>query len=296
MSDELARALRELAAQHETPPRLDAARVRDLARRRSRRRRATAVLGTAVTAACALAALAFTLHPDDPGGRRQLPGTASDRPTTGTPTSPPVPTPAPAGVLDLGGHTLTVGDRVLRVDSHSFDRFPPGSRMTVVAKADLRLLPLEAGAGAGGQEIKEVKEIKVPYLVELRTSDGEPVYAGALAFDTRALAGLAAGTGWVGMDIRDAEWFYQRIRVGDRIEITSTAVPDGQATTAVPDTAGTAAAPEPAGTAAVPETAGTAAVPQAAGTAAVPETETATTARAGTAAARTEAAEADRAP
>ncbi|GAA3199701.1 MULTISPECIES: hypothetical protein [Streptomyces] len=291
MSDELARALRELAAQHETPPRLDAARVRDLARRRSRRRRATAVLGTAVTAACALAALAFTLHPDDPGGRRQLPGTASDRPTTGTPTSPPVPTPAPAGVLDLGGHTLTVGDRVMRVDSHSFDRFPPGSRMTVVAKADLRLLPLEAGAGAGGQE---VKEIKVPYLVELRTSDGEPVYAGALAFDTRALAGLAAGTGWVGMDIRDAEWFYQRIRVGDRIEITSTAAPDAQATTAVPDTAGTGAAPEPAGTAAAPEPPGTAAVPQAAGTAAVPGT--ATTARAGTAAARTEAAEADRAP
>ncbi|MFD8520947.1 hypothetical protein ACFV2D_13150 [Streptomyces capillispiralis] len=225
MSDELAAALREMAARHETPPRVDAAGIRDRARRRSRRRRVTAVLGTAATAACALTAVAFTLHTGDPAGHHQIPGAASATPTpTPTPTSP---APAPAGVLDLGRHTLTVGDRVMRVDSHSFARFPDGSRMTVVAKAPLESLPLE-GAEASGADVK------VPYLVELRTPDREPVYVGALAFDVKALAAFPAKAGWAGMSVRDAEWFYRRARVGDRIEITSTPAPGAAETTATP--------------------------------------------------------------
>lgn len=231
MSDELADVLRELAARHETPPPVDAAEIRDRARRRSRRRRGTAVLGTAAAAACALAAVAFTLHTEDPAENRQVPATASETPP---PTSAPAtPVPAPAGLLDLGRHTLTVGDRVMRVDSHSFGPFPPGSRMTVVAKADLELLPLEGDPEVG-------KEVKVPYLVELRTPDREPVYVGALAFDTRALGALSAKAGWVGMSITDAEWFYHRTRVGDRIEITSTVPPDAGETAA---TRGYTAAP-----------------------------------------------------
>ncbi|GHH90345.1 hypothetical protein [Streptomyces capillispiralis] len=227
MSDELAAALREMAARHETPPRVDAAGIRDRARRRSRRRRVTAVLGTAATAACALTAVAFTLHTGDPAGHHQIPGAASATPTpTPTPT-PTSPAPAPAGVLDLGRHTLTVGDRVMRVDSHSFARFPDGSRMTVVAKAPLESLPLE-GAEASGADVK------VPYLVELRTPDREPVYVGALAFDVKALAAFPAKAGWAGMSVRDAEWFYRRARVGDRIEITSTPAPGAAETTATP--------------------------------------------------------------
>ncbi|GGV66999.1 hypothetical protein GCM10010294_21270 [Streptomyces griseoloalbus] len=238
MSDELAGALRELAAQHETPPRVDAAEIRGRAQRRSRRRKVTAVLGTAATAACALAAVAFTLHPEDPAENRQVPATASDTPPPTSTTA--TPSPAPAGLLDLGRHTLTVGDRVMRVDSHSFGRFPSGSRMTVVAKADLELLPLEGNPEVG-------KEVKVPYLVELRTPDRQAVYTGALAFDTRALGALSAETGWVGMSITDAEWFYHRIRVGDRIEITSTVLPSPGETAAARGY--TAAPPGYAGTA-----------------------------------------------
>ncbi|MFF8030026.1 hypothetical protein [Streptomyces sp. NPDC016626] len=230
MSDELSRVLRELAAQHETPPRVAAAEIRDRARRRSRRRRATAALGTAAAAACALAAVAFTLHTGAPAENRRLPAAAPDAPPPST--AAPVPAPATAGVLDLGRHTLTVGDRVMRVDSHSFRRFAPGTRMTVVARADSKLLPLQYGTQAG-------EDVKVPYLVELRTPDREPVYAGALAFDTKALAALTAKAGWVGMSITDAEWFYRRARVGDHIEITSTLAPSPTETAATPGDART---------------------------------------------------------
>ncbi|MGW4020283.1 hypothetical protein [Streptomyces sp. NPDC005009] len=225
MSDELAGALRELAAQHETPPRVGAAEVRDRARRRSRRRRATAALGTAATAACVLTAVAFTLHTEEPARNGRTPAAASDARTPAPTTATPV--PVSDGVLDLGRHTLTVGERVMRVDSHSFRRFPPGSRMTVTAKADLRTLPLEGATESG-------KAVKVPYLVELRTPDRQQVYAGALAFDTKALAALSAETGWLGMSLTDAEWFYTRARTGDRIEITSTVTPDERTTTTAP--------------------------------------------------------------
>ncbi|MFC8370030.1 hypothetical protein ACFUIT_18995 [Streptomyces sp. NPDC057239] len=230
MSDELAGALRELAARHETPPRVGAAEIRDRARRRSRRRRATAALGTAATAACVLTAVAFTLHTGEPARNGRAPAAASGARTPAPTTATPV--PASAGVLDLGRHTLTLGERVMRVDSHSFRRFPPGSRMTVTAKADLKTLPLEGATESG-------KAVKVPYLVELRTPDRQPVYAGALAFDTKALAALSAETGWLGMSPTDAEWFYTRARTGDHIEITSTATPDERATTSAPTSGST---------------------------------------------------------
>lgn len=232
MSDELAGALRELAAQHETPPRVGAAEIRDRAGRRSRRRRATAALGTAAAAACVLAAVAFTLHTGEPGRNGRTPAAASDAPTPAP--SAATPGPVSVGVLDLGRHTLTVGERVLRVDSHSFRRFSPGSRMTVAGKADPKLLRLESGTESGA-------EIKVPYLVELRTPDRRPVYTGALAFDTKALAALSAEAGWLGMNPTDARWFYTRARAGDRIEITSTVIPGAAETATEPTRTETAA-------------------------------------------------------
>jgi hypothetical protein len=225
VSDELAAALRELAAQHETPPRVGAAEVRRRAGRRSRRRRATAALGAATVAACALAAVAVALHPDDPGPGRRLPATAPDTPVSRPAT--PLPARTPDGLLDLGGHTLTVGDRVMRVDSHSFGRFTPGSELTVIAKNDAGMLPVET-------EPKGGYEIKVPYLVELRAPDGNPVYAGALAFDMKALAGLETRAGWVGMSPEDARWFFGRIGVGDRVALTSTVTPGTGTPTATP--------------------------------------------------------------
>ncbi|MFI5568857.1 hypothetical protein ACIA6T_16205 [Streptomyces sp. NPDC051740] len=261
MSDELARVLRELAAQHETPPRVGAAEVRDRARRRSRSRRATAALGTAATAVCVLTAVAFTPHTEEPARNGRTPAAASDAPAPAPTTATPV--PVSAGVLDLGRHTLTVGERVMRVDSHSFRRFPPGSRMTVTAKADLKMLPLEGTTKSG-------RAVKVPYLVELRTPDRQPVYAGALASGTKALAALSAETGWLGMSLTDAEWFYTRARTGDRIEITSTVTPGAEATATAPT--GAEAAPTGPGTAttsgaetaATPETADRVGTPRAA--------------------------------
>ncbi|MFI2375858.1 hypothetical protein ACH5AO_12425 [Streptomyces sp. NPDC018964] len=236
MSDELADALRELAAQHEVPPRVGAAEVRDRARRRSRRRRASAALGTAAAAVCALTAVAFTLHTGDPGRDGRPPAAVPGAPAPSATTPAPTPSPALAGVLDLGRHTLTFGERVLRVESHFFPRFPSASRMTVVAKDDLRTLRLENG-------IKPGTEIEIPYLVELRTSDRQPVYAGVPAFDIKELAALSTGTGWLGMSATDAKWFYARVREGDRIEITSTATPSTAATSTTPTQAETPTTP-----------------------------------------------------
>ncbi|MEU7470233.1 hypothetical protein AB0A94_17165 [Streptomyces sp. NPDC044984] len=234
MSDELADALRELAAQHEVPPSVGAAEVRDRARRRSLRRRAGAALGTAAAAVCVLTAVAFTLHTGDPGRNGRTPAAAPEASTPAP--SAASPAPAPVGVLDLGRHTLTVGKRVVRVDPHAFPRFPSGSRMTVVAKDATRTLRLESGIESGA-------EIKVPYLVELRAPGRQPVYAGALAFDTKALAVLSAGTGWLGMSHTDAEWFYTWAREGDRIEITSTVPLSPAATPTAPARVETPTAP-----------------------------------------------------
>ncbi|MBT3153384.1 hypothetical protein HTV45_21360 [Streptomyces sp. CHD11] len=230
MSDELGVALRDLVARYETPPRVDAAEIRGRAGRRSRRRRTALALGTA---ACVLTAVALTLDTGAPAGNRHRPGTAPDvpAPSAAAPgeAAPSMATPGPrtssSGVLDLGRHTLTVGDRVLRVASHSFGRIPAGTRLTVAAKTESDLLPLE---GRPGTE----KPVEVPYLVELRTPGREAVYAAGLTFDTRALMSVPGKDGWVGMSLGDAEWFYHRVRVGARIEITSTATPGAPAGTA----------------------------------------------------------------
>ncbi|MGC3000120.1 hypothetical protein ACPF8X_17550, partial [Streptomyces sp. G35A] len=184
---------------------------------------------------CALAAVAVALHPDDPGPGRRLPATAPDTPVSHPAT--PLPARTPAGLLDLGGHTLTVGDRVMRVDSHSFGRFTPGSELTVTAKNDAGMLPVET-------EPKGGYEIKVPYLVELRAPDGNPVYAGALAFDMKALAGLETRAGWVGMSPEDAQWFFGRVGVGDRVALTSTVTP-GTGTPTADTVGGGDRGPEP---------------------------------------------------
>ncbi|MGW0541092.1 hypothetical protein ACWD0D_12295 [Streptomyces griseoincarnatus] len=215
MSDELGGALRELAARHETPPPLPAAEVRDRARRRSRRRRAGLALGTAATAACAVTVVTLTLHTDHPGGERHRPGAtpATSPAPTRTP-SAPARVPRPSGRLDVDLRTLTLAGRVLRVDLRAAGRFPSGTRLTVVARTSGAVLPLKSRT--------EVREVKVPYLVELRAPGGRPVYVGALSFDAKVLRALFGTTGWVGLSARDAEWLHDRLRDGDQIELTTT--------------------------------------------------------------------------
>ncbi|MEV5232360.1 hypothetical protein ACPCBF_16390 [Streptomyces pseudogriseolus] len=217
MSDELTGALRALAARYETPPPLPAAEVRARARRRSRRRRATLALGTAATAACAVAVVTLALHPDHAAGKRHRPGAPpATSPTTARPPGTPAPTraPRPSGRLDVDLRTLTLAGRVLRVDLRAAARFPPGTRLTVVARSAGAVLPLKTRT--------DVRQVKVPYLVELRTPEGEHVYAGALAFDAKVLRSLSGDTGWVGLSAPDAEWLHDRLRDGDQIETAST--------------------------------------------------------------------------
>ncbi|MFE9770915.1 hypothetical protein ACFYOV_04375 [Streptomyces sp. NPDC005931] len=216
MSDELTAALRQLAARHETPPLVTASEVRARATRRSRRRRATAVVGLA-TVAGTLAVITLTPPGDDPDNDRQVPATASDTPTPTATT--PRPALTPPGVLDLGRHTLTVGARVMRVDTHSFGAMPPGGELTVTVKHQVLVLPEAAEAA------KDPYGMKIPYVVELRADDRSPVYAGALGSDTKALAALAPATDWIGLTERDAEWLYSRTRKGDRVRVTSTVPP-----------------------------------------------------------------------
>lgn len=219
MSDEVGAALRELAQRHQTPPPVPPSEIRGRAVRRSRRRRTTRALAAAATAACALATVATTLQSDPPDKSRHTPATAAPE----TPTTRRA-SPTPADSLDLSGHTLTFGNRLMRVDSHSFDRIPPDRRLTVTAKHDVMALPEDNPA------TKARYDVKVPYVVEFRTADRAPVYAGALTFDTKALIALDSKTGWLGLSTADAQWFYRQVRVGDHIEITATDPPADRTT------------------------------------------------------------------
>lgn len=226
MSDELAIVLRELAADHEVPPPVSAAEVRTRARRRARRRRTTVAFGMVTTAACVLTTIGLTVHDEEPGQNRHLPAASSGARTSGTPTTAGTSAPGGAptrsaaatdGFLDLGRRTLTIGGHVMRVDSSAVAALPPGHRLTVRAKHEAVLLP-------GDPRAENRRGTKVPYVVELRAGNRLPVYAGALAGGTAPLGALGAKTGWLGLSVKDARWFYARVRQGELIEITSTPV------------------------------------------------------------------------
>ncbi|MEU6524390.1 hypothetical protein ABZ892_16615 [Streptomyces sp. NPDC046924] len=231
MSDELATALRELAADHEAPPPVPAAEVRTRARRRARRRRATVAFGTATTAACVLTTIGLTGltgHAEEPVRNRHLPAASSGARTSGVPRTagtsasdgaPIRSAAATDGFLDLGRRTLTIGGHVMHVDSYAVATLPPGHRLTVRAKHKAVTLP-------GDPSAENRRGTEVPYVVELRTGNRPPVYAGALAGGTKSLGVLGAKTGWLGLSVKDARWFYARVRQGELIEITSAPLPE----------------------------------------------------------------------
>ncbi|MBA2807753.1 L,D-transpeptidase [Streptomyces sp. KM273126] len=237
MSDELSTRLRELAASQSIAPTVSGAGIRSRAVRRGRRRRAAAALGTG---AVALAVVAFTLtldlgaDPDHPDRRRIPAATLSAPPSAAT--AVPV-----TGTVHLRGRTLTVGDRVMPISSGAVGTPTPTGLMRVVATYDMREMAVDVSPEGRSA-------VKVLYVVELRDTEDEPVYVGALPDDLKALGTYDVTDGWIGLGADDAEWFSTRIRPGDHISVISTTPPTATLPTASPATASPVTALPPGAT------------------------------------------------
>ncbi|WP_405870837.1 hypothetical protein [Streptomyces sp. NBC_00005] len=231
MSDELSSALRELAADHATRPAVGAAEIRGRAMRRRRRRRAAVTLGAGATV-LALLGFALSLHlggdPDHPD-RHRTPAVAPSAP------APPSATTAVpvSGTLDLPGHTLTFGGRVLPIVSEFDAPAGPTSPMTVAAKQDRRTLTVDVPS-------KGNVSVDVPYVVELRDEQGRPLYAGAFTPQLKILSGYDARGGLISLPARDAQWFYARVRLGDTIAVKTATTPTPAPSTTAPAPGATA--------------------------------------------------------
>ncbi|GAA3798800.1 hypothetical protein GCM10022403_035850 [Streptomyces coacervatus] len=236
MSDELSAALRELAAAEARPPVVGGPATRARAIRRRRRRRTAVTLG-AGTAALALLGVALTLHLDsDPDH-----GAAHRAPAMTQPRSAPPSTAAPvpvSGTLDLAGHTLTLGGRVLPVLT-DFD-VPAGttSPMTAVAKNVRRSLTVDVRA-------KGPVTVDVRYAVELRDDEGRPLYVGAFTPELKLLSQYDVSGRVIGLGTEDAKWFYDRIGRSDAISLTTATTPITATPTVTPSSATPSAAERP---------------------------------------------------
>ncbi|GHH04627.1 hypothetical protein [Streptomyces lanatus] len=214
MSDELSAALRELAADQGTPPTVDGAAIRARATRRRRRRRVTVTLGAGTLA---LVVLGLALNLNSGGAREHPPGSRVPATTYSAPTPTPTPTPTPepvAGTLDLRGGTLTVDGRALPVVSRNAAPTEFTGPLTVVAKQNPRQLTFEVPS-------KGPAYVSVPYVVELRDSEGRSHYIGQYVPQLKVLSDYEAQGGLIALDIKDAEWFHGRIRIGDTISVTA---------------------------------------------------------------------------
>ncbi|MGW2417796.1 hypothetical protein ACWC0C_00830 [Streptomyces sp. NPDC001709] len=206
-TDELTTALRELAKENETAPTLGAPGIRRRAVRRGRRRRAGLAIG-AGAAALALAALALTL---DSGGTP-----AHRRPPAATAPRLPSPTPTPSasasaavpvtGTVNFEKHTLTVDGRVMPIASGA-PVLVTADLLTVSAKLDLKRDPVE-------QLAKDACKVREPYVVELRDTHRTTLHVGSLACTSRT-------GGWIGLDVKDAVWLYNRLEPGDTLSVVT---------------------------------------------------------------------------
>ncbi|WP_416970430.1 hypothetical protein [Streptomyces sp. 4F14] len=219
MSDELSRALHELASANETPPAVSGPQIRARAVRRTRRR--TAVALGASAAAVALLAVGLTRGGDEPGPRDRPPAAApasSAAPTTSAPPSlSPSPSPSnsiatavPAGgSIDLTARTLTVGGRVMKLGS-GFDNSPTvKGPLTVREKPGSRTLTVTNGAD--GTRYNAV----ISSVVLLLDADRRPVYIGASdSYNADAIGTHETADGWLALDRTDAKWFYGEAQLG----------------------------------------------------------------------------------
>ncbi|MEE1758141.1 L,D-transpeptidase family protein [Streptomyces sp. SP18BB07] len=177
MFDELTVRLRALAESAESVPPGSGAEVRATAGRRRRRRRTTA----AVAGGCAAAGLAAVLTLNAVShGTEQLPSTTASIPPGAT-------AEAPDATVDLSRRVLTVAGRELPISAGTLETPTPTGRMTVTAKADVRLVP---GATLGfGDEY----DGQLTWVLEL-TPVGTAAPAAADATGESALTEATAGT------------------------------------------------------------------------------------------------------
>ncbi|MDX3646079.1 L,D-transpeptidase, partial [Streptomyces sp. MB09-02B] len=173
MSDELTVRLRELADSAETLPPGSGAEVRATAGRRRRRRRTTA----AVAGGCAAAGLAAVLTLNAVShGTEQRPSTTASVPPSASAEAPDV-------TVDLSRRVLTVAGRELPISAGTSETPTPTGRMTVTAKADVRLV--RAATVGFGDEY----DGKLTWVLELT-----PV--GTDARDSTDARDATGGSGW----------------------------------------------------------------------------------------------------
>ncbi|MGW2228781.1 L,D-transpeptidase [Streptomyces formicae] len=201
MSDDLSAALHDLAADHRTPPPVPGAEIRRRAVLRRRRRRTAVAGGALVTAAVAVTVTVGLLSGSD--GR-------PDR------TPAPVATQGHRKVvatLDLDRHRMTVGGRSLPVSAGSAQHPTPTGRMTVTAVHREKRMPA-GDTGLGGEY-----DLKLPWVVELRTPEGRANYLVALTYDEKAPGTRDITRGWIGLRTDDARWLHDRLEPGDVIMV-----------------------------------------------------------------------------
>ncbi|WP_052744155.1 L,D-transpeptidase [Streptomyces odonnellii] len=212
---QLSGALRELAQSHESPPRLPGAEIRRRAAVRRGRRRGAALAGGAVAAGAVVVALTvgFGAGQDGPAERAATPAASRGA-------------PAPlAGTADLSRRLLTVAGRELPISSGALKAPTPTGRMTVTAKYLNKRMPTE-GMGAGAVVGREY-EVRLPWVIELRTPDNRTNYIVAMTYNESAPGRQDTTHGWIGLRSSDAEWLYERLRPGDILAVEGAASPGG---------------------------------------------------------------------
>ncbi|MEU6993642.1 L,D-transpeptidase [Streptomyces sp. NPDC046465] len=201
MSDDLTSALHDLAADHRTPPPVPGAEIRRRAVARGRRRRAAVAGVTLATAAVVVTVVAGLLT-----------GSDDDRPHR---TPAPVATEGarePAATVDLSRHRMTLGGRELPVSAGTAQHPTPTGRMTVVAThRKLRMTAQTVGL--------DKYDMTLPWVVELRTPDGDINHIVALTYNEKAPGHMDVTQGWIGLRTDDARTLHDRLEPGDVITV-----------------------------------------------------------------------------
>ncbi|MGW3493776.1 L,D-transpeptidase family protein [Streptomyces sp. NPDC001020] len=200
MSDDLTTRLRELAGSGQASPPVSGTEIRRRAGARRRRRTTAAVAGGSAAVLCLTLLLNLT-RPD-----------AADRPS---PASTPSTSAQPLATVDLSRRVLTVGDRSLTVSAGQWRSSAPERRMTVAARAEVKVMP---GTALG---LRNARTAKIRWLVELRGDDGTTTYLCSMPSVTRDPSHADRTHDWIALGAADAQWLYGQLQVGDIVDVES---------------------------------------------------------------------------